>query len=592
MPANAGGVHIDPTEWNRNDGFSPGEPVSTYVPGLDLQRTGAAGVTDIGASLDEDSPIVILDADTGERIPSWAELDASVVDDTSRVVYIRPAVDYPEGHRIVVALRNLEDSDGHLIAPGDAFRAYRDRLATGIPEMEARRARYERVFDDLAAAGIGRDSLYLAWDFTVASERNLSERMLHIRDDAFARLGEAAPVFTVEQVEEDPDDGIARRVSGTFELPGYLTGAGEPGSRFHTDAEGLPARNGTFTAPFTCIVPEAALAGSGGAAVPARPSLYGHGLLGSESEVSAGGVRAMADEHNFVFCATKWAGMSEDDAGNDVEVLRDLSKMVTLADRCQQGILAVLFLGRLMLHESGFVSDPAFQDAYGDPLIDTTELFYDGNSQGGIMGGAATAVATDWTRAALGVTGMNYSTLLQRNSDWVKLRVIYDEAYPDEIERGLGLSLMQMLWDRAETNGYAQHLTDDPLPGTPEHRVLLQVAVGDHQVSTYAAEVEARTIGARIHWPATAEGRTPEVEPHWGIDRIESYPYDGSAIVFWDSGAPPPPVANVAPSEGADPHEHPRNDPDARRQKAAFLATGGTLIDVCGGAPCLADAVG
>ena len=27
--------------------------------------------------------------------------------------------------------------------------------------------------------------LYLAWDFTVASERNLSERMLSIRDDAF-----------------------------------------------------------------------------------------------------------------------------------------------------------------------------------------------------------------------------------------------------------------------------------------------------------------------------------------------------------------------------------------------------------------------
>ena len=23
---------------------------------------------------------------------------------------------------------------------------------------------------------------------------------------------------------------------------------------------------------------------------------------------------------------------------------------------------------------------------------------------------------------------------------------------------------MQMLWDRAEANGYAQHMTDDPLP--------------------------------------------------------------------------------------------------------------------------------
>jgi hypothetical protein len=35
MPKNAAGVPIDPTEWNRNDGFSPGSAVQTLVPGLD-----------------------------------------------------------------------------------------------------------------------------------------------------------------------------------------------------------------------------------------------------------------------------------------------------------------------------------------------------------------------------------------------------------------------------------------------------------------------------------------------------------------------------------------------------------------------------
>ncbi|MCZ7535273.1 MAG: hypothetical protein M5T61_04560 [Acidimicrobiia bacterium] len=68
-PVNAAGVHVDPTEWNRNDGFSPGSAGVAYVPGIDLTETGAAPVTDIQRSLDADAPIVVIDADTLERHP-------------------------------------------------------------------------------------------------------------------------------------------------------------------------------------------------------------------------------------------------------------------------------------------------------------------------------------------------------------------------------------------------------------------------------------------------------------------------------------------------------------------------------------------
>ena len=81
-------------------------------------------------------------------------------------------------------------------------------------------------------------------------------------------------------------------------------------------------------------------------------------MLGSEREVAAGNVRDMANEHNFVFCATKWIGLSEEDIGNAVSALGDLSRFPTIADRLQQGILDTLFLGRLMTDDGGFVSDP------------------------------------------------------------------------------------------------------------------------------------------------------------------------------------------------------------------------------------------
>ena len=100
------------------------------------------------------------------------------------------------------------------------------------------------------------------------------------------------------------------------------------------------------------------------------------------------------------------------DVPNVATILADLSNFPTLADRVQQGMLNFLYLGRLMIHPQGLGANPAFQTADGKSLFDTRRLYYDGNSQGGIIGGALTAVAPDFTRATLGVLGMNYSTLL------------------------------------------------------------------------------------------------------------------------------------------------------------------------------------
>jgi hypothetical protein len=587
-PRNAAGAPIDPTEWNRSDGFSPGSTILTLVPGLDLERTGAAPETDIGRSLRATAPIVLLDTASGRRVPYWAELDQTVPNANQRSLIIRPAVNFREGHRIIVALRSLRDSSGTTIEPGDAFRAYRDGTKTSDPTIEARRPHMQDVLKTLDRAGVSRNGLYLAWDFTVASERNLSERLLHIRDDAFESLDDKSPSFNITQVENDVDERIARRVTGTFTVPNYLTGDGTAGNPFNLGANGLPQRNGDHTAPFICIIPRTALK-SDGSVKPARAAVYGHGLLGTEREVSANNVRDMANEHNFVFCATRLIGLSQEDVGNAVSILNDLSRFPTLADRLQQGMLDTLFLGRLMKAKDGFVGNAGFQGGQGTPVFDTRDLFFDGNSQGGIVGGAVTAVAQDWSRAVLGVPGMNYSTLLQRSSDWGTYKAIFDPAYPDATDHLLAIGLAQMLWDRGEADGYAQHLTRDPYRKTPKHTVLMHEAFGDHQVTNIATEVEARVVGARAHRPALASGRSPDRQPMWGIEGIDAYPYDGSAIVVWDSGTPAPPLGNIEPQEGKDSHEDPRASMQARKQKSEFLSRKGRVIDVCGGQPCTAE---
>jgi hypothetical protein len=429
------------------------------------------------------------------------------------------------------------------------------------------------------------------------------ERVIHMRDDGFGSLGEDAPRFVVTEVEEQPASGLARRVTGRYEVPNYLDRpGGPPTSRLnnHLDPDGVPDRlagDGTVWAPFWCNVPHATTADAtdpDAPLTPGRAGLYGHGLLGSGSQVSNGYVRTFSDAHNFSFCATDWWGMSTEDLPNIATIISDISNFPTLPDRAQQGFLNFLFLGRLMIHPDGFLADPAFQHASGEPLWDASDLFYYGNSQGGIMGGALMAISQDFTRGILGVPGMNYSTLLDRSTGWSPYYDVFEPFYPDRLDHQIIFAMIQMLWDRGEANGYAHHMTAPYDANTPEKRIMLQVAFADHQVTHTAAEVEARTIGAHVHWPALAEGRHHDQEPYWAIPPIpydEDGRWDGSALIVWDSGNDTPPVENINPRDGGDskpdPHGHPRVDPDAMLQMSLFLQTAGWIQDVCLGGPCL-----
>ncbi len=593
LPANSAGVHIDPTEWNRNDGFSPGAMILAHIPGVDLARSGAPPITDIGRSLDPDSPIVLVDSATGEHWPFFAELDAHATSDANRSLIIRPARNLLEGHRYIVALRNLQDATGATLPPSRAFQLYRDDIPTFIPVLERRRDHMERIFETLDDADVSRENLTLAWDFTVASERNLAGRLLHIRDDAYASLHGGAPRFVVTHVDENVDANTLRRVLGTFTVPNYLTGTGQSGSSFNyapgdTGPNALPTRNGDYTANFRCLIPRSASADGNDPVNPARGIANGHGLLGSANEVE--GFGSLANQGNSVICGTDEIGMSGSDLPNVASLLGDLSHFGTLADRLQQGILNMQFLARLLKHPGGFASDPAFQaGAAHTPLIKTGEVYFNGNSQGGILGGAITAISTEFTRAVLGVPAVNYSTLLNRSVDYTEFSGVSLNAYPDPIDQQFDFSLVQMLWDRGEGDGYTQHLTDDPYPGTPRHQVLLIEAFGDHQVANIGTETFARSIGAKVWQPALAPGRSPDVVPFWHIPPVPSTPFRGSVLVMWDYGTPRPPLDNTAPEGpafGQDPHGMGHDNPGVAQEALAFLQPDGTFVDVCGGGPC------
>jgi hypothetical protein len=683
MPRNIVGKPIDPSEWNRNDGFSPGQLIMTYVEGLDLEATGAVPLTNLGRYTEGSAPVIVYDYGTSAaplndpiRHSVWAEMDSNagiLIRGTEEgapeevanprpaqsALLIRPAVNFKEGHRYVVVLRNLKNAKGEIIPPGPAFQACLDEQISEFPPIQARCADLNDNVLKRLPSDIQHDELYLAWDFTVGSTWNNVARLKEMRDDAFkSDLGFSvdndpdsgnAPTFSIDRVLDSNKQGIRKRIEGTLTVPSYMAPydpspadlseangllvaiteaaeavlGSEAGDFFEiidlAQSGSLPNRlnylstdnaDGSFyadpwvglygdglpdqapvpmTTRFICQIPDSAYEEG---AEPVRAGVYGHGLLDSRAAINYDGVPEMSSEHHFMFCTIDWFGFATGDAANVISTLADLSNFAMVPDASQQGILNFVYLARALRHKDGFGSNIAFKNN-DKSVFDNREIFYDGNSQGGILGGVVTALSPDIKRGALGALGMNYSTLLRRSVDFDLYSVPLYLAYQDDLDRNFIFSMMQMLWDRSENNGYAHHMTDNTELGGPENELLLHPSFGDHQVTAWTADVMARTIGATVDGGQVdiiaelrnEHPRHPDFIPNFDIPGLQYGSDDktGSALILYDDkDVDIPPTGNTAPRTGRDPHDDPakKDSGYGRCQKSHFLHPQGQLIDV------------
>lgn len=562
------GVRTKADGFAYNDGFSAGLGLMTHLPGATV--TGLPRPDSIAHSLDDDCPTVVIDAETGERVPHFAELDMSHDDDTRRTFIIRPVVRLKDATRYIVAIRDVVDADGKALAPTPAFLAFRDHQSFDHPSIEPRRALYEDIFTRLEQRGVARKDLQIAWDFTTATREGTTRWMLKVRDDALAQAGTDGPPYVIDSVTDDPETDVARRIEGRITVPLYLD-TDKPGAHMVFGDDGLPKQNGTAQFPFSVQIPKSVAT----AGTPAPILQYGHGLFGGRGEIGSDAVRGFSDTYGYVVVATDWAGMSGDDVASTLDFLSsgDMSEFRQLPERTMQGFVNAFLAMRAMMGKLGQDDAMKFN---GVSVIDPAQRYYYGNSQGGILGTCYMGLSTDVTRGVLGVSGQPFNLLLNRSQDFAPFFTLLKLVFPDPIDREVALGLTQLLWDRAEPTGYSPYITSNMLPGTPQHEVLLQDALGDHQVTTLGAHVTARTVGAKAIKPA--------VRPIFGVEEVDG-PYSGSAIVEYDFGMPPEPIDNVPVTTGDDTHESTRRNPAAQKQMNQFLRQG-TVENFCDG-PCV-----
>jgi hypothetical protein len=622
-------VPLDPAPFNTHDGFSPTVQILMHFPGgVDVEASGASRLlpetrTFDLRSLDRDSPTVLLDADTGERIPHFIENDFRATPEyqdrqffggdflDQQATILRPGRSLTPGHRYIVAVRGLVHPDGSAVEAEPVFAALRDRRPSDVPAVESRRREFEAIFKRLRRARVLRDDLILAFDFVVASDEQLTGEMLSMREQAFDFLrsrGGGADTVVVESVQEvnvgctDPNLAIWKEVQGTFEVPLFLNGDPylEPGfpGRLQTDAEGRPEWTTTTAAPFGLAIPCSALEG------PVPPLVVGHGLFGTGPSTVSGltGAEGLED-FRYVSAGTNWAGLSGPDLNGlpnslfpvpDIpgfeaffegfigQTLMDFDDFPAMGDRLRQGQLATLVLARLM--SSGALDGiPAFQTPEGRAVIDPSETFYFGGSLGGIMGIMFGALTPDVKNLNVDVPGMNFSLLLQRATPFEPFEIFLQAIEPNPNVHLLTLGMLHETWMLGEAAGYATHVTHDPLPGTNAKNVLMTVALYDQQVSNIASEISGATLrlpnlegSVMAELPLLPSRRGPLPSAYVVYDAATFDPMNRLHAPFI------PPLTNVqALGNQCDPHGRRGFIPASIEQLMAFLQPGGRIENFC-----------
>ncbi|MEZ4380666.1 MAG: hypothetical protein R3A79_04935 [Nannocystaceae bacterium] len=577
-PTTMEGISLDTLSHHVVDGFSHHQPILAVFPeGVDTSNLNFH-VDGGDATLDPASPTILLNADTGELVPHWVELDAMTASPAEQALILRPLVVLDDGARYIVAYQGLVSAMGLEIAPPKGFAHILAGAVEGDGVLEPLAARYEStIFPDLAAAGVARERLQLAWEFTTASDERNTRDMLAIRDDMIAWLADNDPAVMVDKVLPDHNEDIALRIEGRVQVPLYLE-EDAPMALLHRDADGHVVANGEHWVAFTFQVPTTAF--------PLDPNYesariiqFGHGFFGEREEINWSAMRGFSVERGLVMVATEWVGMAYEDQASVIEYIgKQTGDTFLFTDRLHQAFANQIAL-TAALKTTMTKTDEFF--VLDQLIYDPDQLHYYGISQGSIFGAVFMALTPTIERGVLSVGGGPYSLMMSRSGsfkDLFALMKLQIGERPLEIQKFITLS--QHVFDRVDPATYARRMIAEPYADSPERRILFQYGIGDHSVNNLASHLLIRAGGLDM--------LAPTAEQPYGVDTVDA-PAPGSAAVAVDYNLAVLPGINAElppePPSEENVHELVRRNAKIRDQIDAFWQPDGVLDNFCDG-PC------
>ncbi len=566
MPKNIDDAAIDPVWLNRWDGFSPTGPMlAQFATGVSNENLPSW--KDPDASLAADSPIVLLDMDTGERAPFFAEVDQNTQDVNVRNLIIRPLARlHPGAHYAVAIRKTVKAADGGDLVIPEGFAAAVNGDSYGHSRFST--DRYKAIFAALATAGVTKDELALAWDFHTASDEFLQRDLTTMRDTAIPAMGDNGANLTFTAIEQSPRAGLLHRYTGTFKSPNFLTNDEADDSVIRRDDSALPEMSGMRDAHFAALVPECVTTQP----LPRPTIIFGHGLFGSAEEyLDDQFVIDLAQDYCFVIVAGDFIGLTSRQLALAPLAVNDMNKGPQITEKLGQSVIDFIALETLTRGQLGQHTEFQYN---GQSVIDPAKTFYVGGSLGGIMGNTFMAYDPNITKGVLAVPGGVWSLLFERSNAWHLLMGAAQGAYEDPEVYQLNIAFLGMGMEPYDPITTAAHVIANPLAGVPVKKILIWYAMGDCLVTNIATEMIARTMGIDLLAPA--------VKTVWNMPPKEG-PLVNGVNVYDEHRMPLPSDLNIPPAEDNGTHSGVNKNPSALRQVEAFLLQD-QIIQTCGGA--------
>ncbi len=577
FPANQNtGTPFDPTPLARRHGWSPAVTLLWAAPG-GVDPATLTGQDDLATSVTPASSTLILDVTASQFVAHFAEVDANELDHLDRqAVYLRPAQRLVGGHRYAVAItKAVHGTGGVELARTAGFQAVLDDRDTGHARLDRTRPRLRDAIAALEAAGVARDQLLVAWDFTVNDDATTIRDPLAARDAALAAMGpdgaNLSYTITSDTGTVNGDPRIARRIELDFTAPAVT---GDKLAGFHRDAAGNVVVDGTMTAHAFVMVPPCATTANGLSGV----LIYGHGFFGSLEEArSAEYLRDLMSQNGcLIVAATLWTGMSQDDIPNALIALNDLDQAWGFGERIFQGIVNNIALEQLL---RGKLADEVLTDA-GGTLVDKVHTFFLGISMGHILGSVFMAYDPAVLHGVLHVGAANWSLLFERSSNWAVYGVPLKGSYRDLLEADIMEQVLEMAMEPADGASVA----GIDIPNTPPKSLLMMTSLHDTQVPNLAGFYQARSLGLTLLAPSSV------VTPYGFAGKAEDL--TRAYVIVDEHPTPEPPVDNSVFSYNNDAHENPRRRAGLQQMMRLFWGYGMAMQTCTGPCDCAAGNCG
>lgn len=476
--------------------------------------------------VDGGDAVIVYNLTTGERVPVRATINTYAqskrVAAPSYIVEIFPRSRWQFGHRHAVFLSNsLKPTSGGEFQPGDGFRRALSQDGTALSNY------YEPVISFYEQHGFSRSQLLSATFFTVRTEEEATQKLKTLTD------------FVYQQDHPIRDIKIRYKLFGN--IGAYVKGEVLV-HNFRDDAGGMvydiqQAKPEWVT--FLMAIPRSAKKS------PAPVSIFGHGIGFIKESAwpqairnARMGIATIAIDHpnhgprigddggwlltrvDTPYVALQ-VGMMVQSSIDHMSLLKSITTHIGALD-----ILPMRFPGPLVTNES--------HGGDGIPDLDTSTIFYQGISLGGVLGSAFVSLAPEIKGAIFQVAGVGITNILSGSALW---NPVFSKLVPDVADGAEALVLkaaMQHEVDYGDAINFVHYLREPPA-GIPAKPVLLVTAEGDGIVPNFSSVALSEIAGIPLigdqHYPVPGSVQLTDYDNGWGHLQLPMKNSTGSAFL-------------------------------------------------------------